>query len=112
MGGRLCYEARMPKARNKARVAPRGGGREAESRTVPSASRTFSGRPKVSQGPRDDTPGAVVISESAAAAVVRGHPWVWRDAVQRTGAELPLGEVVQIRQGGRALGQGMWDPTS
>jgi 23S rRNA (cytosine1962-C5)-methyltransferase len=53
------------------------------------------------------------ISAAAEAGVLRGHPWIWRDAVVRAPAKLAAGQVV-IVEGPRhgAFAQGLWDPSS
>jgi 23S rRNA (cytosine1962-C5)-methyltransferase len=57
--------------------------------------------------------GVIVVSAAAARAVERGHPWVYREAVEHGGAGLEAGAIVQLRgPGGAALGQALWDPRS
>jgi 23S rRNA (cytosine1962-C5)-methyltransferase len=55
----------------------------------------------------------VTISRGAAAAVLRGHPWIWREQVARTDDGLERGDVVVVRDPeGVELGQGLWDEPS
>jgi 23S rRNA (cytosine1962-C5)-methyltransferase len=56
----------------------------------------------------------VVLRHRAAAQVlVRGHPWVWRDAVARGLDGSSAGEEVQVvAPDGGAIGRGLADPTS
>jgi 23S rRNA (cytosine1962-C5)-methyltransferase len=55
----------------------------------------------------------VTLSAGASAAVVRGHPWIWREGVARAAHGLETGDVVELRDPkGAALGQGLWDATS
>jgi 23S rRNA (cytosine1962-C5)-methyltransferase len=52
------------------------------------------------------------IAAKAAAAVRRGHPWVYREAITRPPRDLDAGEVVEIVAGAEPLGLGLWDPGS
>jgi 23S rRNA (cytosine1962-C5)-methyltransferase len=53
------------------------------------------------------------VNDSAAAALDRGHPWVYRDAIKKPPARLEVGAVVDLADGrGRFLGRGLWDPAS
>ncbi len=53
------------------------------------------------------------VNDSAAAALDRGHPWVYRDAIRKAPARLEAGAVVDVVDGrGRFLGRGLWDPAS
>ena len=55
----------------------------------------------------------VIATAGAASAVLRGHPWIWREGVARAPEGGALGDVVEIRDGaGGVLGQGLWDPSS
>lgn len=55
----------------------------------------------------------IVLFPQAAMAIRRGHPWVWRQGIQRGGEGLAAGAVVSVRdQAGMALGHGLWDPRS
>lgn len=54
--------------------------------------------------------GVVRVSDEAAHALRGGHPWVYRDAVER-GAAPGAGEVVEVcDRGGVFLGRGLFDP--
>lgn len=69
-------------------------------------------RPKRSGSPARK-PSEVQLRPQAAAAVRRGHPWVWRQGIERGGQGLEAGAVVQLREAGGALvGSGLWDPAS
>jgi 23S rRNA (cytosine1962-C5)-methyltransferase len=62
--------------------------------------------------PRLATP-SVRISAAAEAAVLRGHPWIWRDAVTRVPSGLAAGDAVSIEgPSSRFLAQALWDPRS
>lgn len=53
------------------------------------------------------------VNDSAAAALDRGHPWVYRDAIRKLPARLGAGAVVELADGrGRFLGRGLYDPGS
>jgi 23S rRNA (cytosine1962-C5)-methyltransferase len=55
----------------------------------------------------------VTLNAGAAGAVLRGHPWIWREGVARAAQGLEMGEVVELRDPkGAALGQALWDPAS
>lgn len=55
----------------------------------------------------------LTVNDSAAAALDRGHPWVYRDAIRKPPARLEAGAVVDLADGrGRFLGRGLWDPDS
>ncbi|HKQ69610.1 MAG TPA: class I SAM-dependent rRNA methyltransferase [Polyangiaceae bacterium] len=55
----------------------------------------------------------VTLTAGAASAVVRGHPWIWRQGLSRAADGAEMGDVVEIRDaGGAVLGQGLWDPSS
>jgi 23S rRNA (cytosine1962-C5)-methyltransferase len=55
----------------------------------------------------------VTLNAGAAAAVLRGHPWVWREGVARAPQGLEMGDPVELRDPkGTALGQALWDPSS
>jgi 23S rRNA (cytosine1962-C5)-methyltransferase len=61
---------------------------------------------------RPATP-TVRISAAAEAAIVRGHPWIWRDAVTRPAPGLAAGDAVSIEgPSGRFVAQALWDPSS
>jgi len=58
-------------------------------------------------------PHIATITAGAASAVLRGHPWIWRDAVTRAAAGAKTGDAVVIHDAaGRAIGQGLWDAAS
>jgi 23S rRNA (cytosine1962-C5)-methyltransferase len=53
------------------------------------------------------------VTAGAASAILRGHPWIWRDAVTRVAAGAKTGDAVAIHDpAGRAIGQGLWDASS
>jgi 23S rRNA (cytosine1962-C5)-methyltransferase len=53
------------------------------------------------------------VTAGAASAVLRGHPWIWRDAVTREPPGAKTGDVVTLSDpAGRAIGQGLWDAAS
>jgi len=53
------------------------------------------------------------LTAGAASAVLRGHPWIWRDAVTRVPSGAKTGDVVTLCDpAGRAIGQGLWDAAS
>src|SRR4051812_42955730 len=59
------------------------------------------------------------VNRAASAAVVRGHPWIYRDAITRPpsahGSDQPvgLGSVVEVAdEKGRFVARGLWDPAS
>jgi 23S rRNA (cytosine1962-C5)-methyltransferase len=55
----------------------------------------------------------IQVNDSAAAALDRGHPWVYRDAIRKPPSRLEAGAVVLVVDGrGRFLGRGLWDPDS
>jgi 23S rRNA (cytosine1962-C5)-methyltransferase len=55
----------------------------------------------------------VVVRSKAADAIVRGHPWIWRDAVRRGLEGATSGEPVQVvAESGDAIGCGVADPSS
>jgi 23S rRNA (cytosine1962-C5)-methyltransferase len=53
----------------------------------------------------------VNVTSGAAAALRRGHPWIWRAGVTKTSGPLATGDVVEVR-GPEALGQAIWDDAS
>jgi 23S rRNA (cytosine1962-C5)-methyltransferase len=55
---------------------------------------------------------ALVLTETAARAVVRGHPWVFREQVRRAPEAAAGDEVTVTREDGTALGVAIFDPTS
>jgi 23S rRNA (cytosine1962-C5)-methyltransferase len=55
----------------------------------------------------------VTVTRGAAAALVRGHPWVWREQVTRADDAMQSGDVVGVCDPeGAFLGQGLWDESS
>jgi 23S rRNA (cytosine1962-C5)-methyltransferase len=55
----------------------------------------------------------ITLSRGAADAVRRGHPWVWRQGIERGGAALAMGtEVDLFDPAGHPLGRGLYDPAS
>jgi len=52
------------------------------------------------------------LSRSAASAVRRGHPWVYRDAVERPAKDLRSGSVVDLFEAKTLVGRGLWDASS
>jgi 23S rRNA (cytosine1962-C5)-methyltransferase len=53
------------------------------------------------------------VTAGAASAVLRGHPWIWRDAVTRAPSGAKTGDVVTLSDPtGRAIGQALWDASS
>jgi 23S rRNA (cytosine1962-C5)-methyltransferase len=58
-------------------------------------------------------PQVVTVNAGAASAVVRGHPWIWRDAVTRPAANAKTGDAVTVHDpSGRAIAQALWDASS
>jgi 23S rRNA (cytosine1962-C5)-methyltransferase len=57
-------------------------------------------------------PSIATVTAGAASAVLRGHPWIWREAVTRApGAK--TGDAVAIHDpAGRAIAHGLWDASS
>jgi len=52
----------------------------------------------------------IQLTRPAAIAVRRGHPWVYRAGIARPPDALAAGTAVELTdEGGRPLGQGMWD---
>lgn len=55
----------------------------------------------------------LVVKDSAAGAVGRGHPWVYREGLRNAPAQLEAGAVVELVDGSeRFLGRGLYDPGS
>ncbi len=54
----------------------------------------------------------VEIAQKGAAAVRRGHPWLFREALLRPPRDLEAGAVVELVHGAEVLGAGLWDPIS
>jgi len=54
----------------------------------------------------------VVIRRTAIDPVLRGHPWVWQDAIEFTEAGSAGTEVALVSQDGRRLGRGIFDHDS
>lgn len=55
----------------------------------------------------------LTLGRSAAQAVRRGHPWVWREAVARAPRSLKSGDAVAlVDETGATLGRGLWDAAS
>ncbi len=58
-------------------------------------------------------PRTAIVTAGAASAVLRGHPWIWRDAVTRVPTGAKTGDALAIHDPqGRAVGQGLWDASS
>jgi 23S rRNA (cytosine1962-C5)-methyltransferase len=58
-------------------------------------------------------PRIATVTAGAASAVLRGHPWIWRDAVTRVAAGAKTGDPVAIHDpGGRVVGHALWDASS
>ena len=56
---------------------------------------------------------AIVVRDGAAAAVVRGHPWVYAKQIERGLSGRAVGETaVVVDRSGKALGRAMIDPVS
>jgi 23S rRNA (cytosine1962-C5)-methyltransferase len=56
---------------------------------------------------------ALHVARTAGLAVLRGHPWVYRDALVRPPARLASGSVVELAdERGEFLGRGLWDAAS
>jgi 23S rRNA (cytosine1962-C5)-methyltransferase len=53
----------------------------------------------------------VHVTSGAAAALRRGHPWIWRAGVAKTSDSCATGDVVEVR-GPEPLGQAIWDDAS
>ncbi|HLF72533.1 MAG TPA: class I SAM-dependent rRNA methyltransferase, partial [Dehalococcoidia bacterium] len=60
------------------------------------------------------TPVAVVLKKDLARSIRRGHPWIYRDALEVEVPDvLPNGALVEVRtRDGRALARGFWDARS
>lgn len=55
----------------------------------------------------------ITLNPVAAAAIERGHPWLWRQGIVRGGQGLTEGAIVRLRDvSGSLLGEGLWDPSS
>jgi 23S rRNA (cytosine1962-C5)-methyltransferase len=54
----------------------------------------------------------VVVRRTAVDPILRGHPWVWQDAIEFTEASSAGTEVALVSQDGRRLGRGIFDPDS
>jgi len=52
------------------------------------------------------------LSDSAAAAVQSGHPWVYREAIRSLPAHLAPGDIVALHHAGKFMARAMLDPTS
>jgi 23S rRNA (cytosine1962-C5)-methyltransferase len=52
------------------------------------------------------------LTPSAAAAVRRGHPWVYREGIARAPRGLATGDGVELIEGGAFAGRGLWDAGS
>jgi 23S rRNA (cytosine1962-C5)-methyltransferase len=52
------------------------------------------------------------VRERAAASLLRGHPWVFREALAKPPKKLATGSVVDLVHEGRFLGRGLWDEAS
>jgi 23S rRNA (cytosine1962-C5)-methyltransferase len=58
-------------------------------------------------------PRITTVTAGAASAVVRGHPWIWRDAVTNVPPAAKTGDAVTLADpAGRVIGQGLWDASS
>jgi 23S rRNA (cytosine1962-C5)-methyltransferase len=58
-------------------------------------------------------PHVATVTAGAASAVLRGHPWIWRDAVTRAAPAAKTGDVVSIHDPkGSVIGHGLWDTAS
>lgn len=58
-------------------------------------------------------PPSLRLTRTAAAAVRRGHPWVYREALVRPPRSLAAGATVHFAdEEGAHLGRGLWDPSS
>lgn len=58
-------------------------------------------------------PAHVEIDPRAARTVLKGHPWVWREAVRKAPSSLALGEPVVVHARDLPfVGYGLWDPQS
>lgn len=54
----------------------------------------------------------VEIDRRSAKTVVRGHPWIWRNAVRQAPSRLEAGALVSVYDGNRFIAHGLWDPSS
>lgn len=52
------------------------------------------------------------VRERAASTLLRGHPWVYREALAKPPAKLRTGSVVDLVHEGRFVGRGLWDEAS
>lgn len=56
---------------------------------------------------------ASTLTRAALAAVRRGHPWVYREALARPPRDLPSGSVITLTdESGAEVAQGLWDASS
>jgi 23S rRNA (cytosine1962-C5)-methyltransferase len=57
--------------------------------------------------------GTVVVKRGRAKPLWRGHPWVFRDSIERVSGEVDAGAMVQVAdEDGRILGRGFYSPRS
>ncbi|MBK8254828.1 MAG: class I SAM-dependent rRNA methyltransferase [Polyangiaceae bacterium] len=55
----------------------------------------------------------LLVSDSAAASLERGHPWVYREALKKLPPQIGAGDVVDLNDSkGNFVGRGLFDPTS
>jgi 23S rRNA (cytosine1962-C5)-methyltransferase len=54
----------------------------------------------------------VLVRRTAVDPILRGHPWVWQNAIEFTEASVAGTEVVLVSQDGQRLGRGIFDPDS
>jgi 23S rRNA (cytosine1962-C5)-methyltransferase len=53
------------------------------------------------------------VNTGAANAVVRGHPWIWRNAIARPPGSAKAGDAVAVQDpSGRVIAHGLWDAAS
>ena len=54
----------------------------------------------------------IEVARAAAAAIRRGHPWLYREGIIRPPRGLASGAVVELHEGDELLGRGLWDAES
>jgi len=57
-------------------------------------------------------PPEVLVRRTSSEPIQRGHPWIWRSAVERTDATTAGEEVAIVSSDGQRVGRGVYDPTS
>ena len=57
-------------------------------------------------------PPEVLVRRASCEPIARGHPWVWRSAIERTDATTAGEEVSIVSSDGQRVGRGIYDPVS